>query len=114
MVSDGHTVLITLAGTGALQIREPTLSGSLAALFQHAWDAAAPMHTRPEPGDTGISPRERALLSYLAAGLTVEAAARRLGISSRTAGRLVAGLMAKLGASSRLQAGYKATRRGWL
>jgi DNA-binding CsgD family transcriptional regulator len=114
MVSDQHTVLITLAGTGAVRIREPALSGSLAALFQHAWEAAVPLPARAEPGDPEISPRERALLSYLAAGLTVEAAARRLGISARTAGRLVAGLMAKLGASSRLQAGYEATKRGWL
>ena len=57
---------------------------------------------------------ERALLKLLAAGLTDEAVARRLGRSVRTTRSQVAALMVKLGASSRFQAGHKAAERGWL
>jgi DNA-binding CsgD family transcriptional regulator len=70
--------------------------------------------TNPANGTRAVSGDERALLRLLAAGLTDEAAARRLGISVRTARRQVAVLMDKLGASSRFQAGYRAAQRGWL
>ena len=53
-------------------------------------------------------------MKLLAAGLTDEAAAARLNISHRTARRLMAGLMERLGARSRFEAGLKAAQRGWL
>lgn len=119
MISDQQAALIPLEparpGNGSLYIREPVIVALLATLFRSAWEAARPLQAQhPAEGSPAINARERALLRYLAAGLTVEAAARRLGISARTAGRLVATLMGKLGATSRLQAGYEATRRGWL
>lgn len=70
--------------------------------------------TNPANGTHAVSGDEKALLRLLAAGLTDEAAARRLGISVRTARRQVAVLMNKLGASSRFQAGHRAAQRGWL
>lgn len=50
----------------------------------------------------------------LAAGLTDEVAGRRLGISARSVRRQMAGLMERLGASSRFEAGLRAAQRGWL
>lgn len=50
----------------------------------------------------------------LAAGLTDEAAAKRLGVSLRTVRRIMAGLMDRLQASSRFEAGLKAAQKGWL
>ena len=50
----------------------------------------------------------------MAAGVTDEAAANRLGVSLRTVRRRVADLMERLDASSRFEAGLKAGRRGWL
>jgi DNA-binding NarL/FixJ family response regulator len=61
-----------------------------------------------------LSDRERQLLTLLTAGYTDESAAVRLGISVRTVRRLVSGIMNRLGARSRFQAGVKAADRGWL
>jgi DNA-binding NarL/FixJ family response regulator len=61
-----------------------------------------------------LSHRERQLLTLLTAGYTDESAAVRLGISVRTVRRLVSGIMNRLGARSRFQAGVKAADRGWL
>lgn len=50
----------------------------------------------------------------LTAGLTDEGISRRTGLSVRTIRRTVAGVMAKLGAQSRFQAGAEAVRRQWI
>ncbi|GAA3924602.1 helix-turn-helix domain-containing protein [Actinoplanes auranticolor] len=49
--------------------------------------------------------RERELLKLLAAGMTDESAAVRLGISARSVRRMMSGVMDRLGARSRFQAG---------
>jgi DNA-binding NarL/FixJ family response regulator len=54
------------------------------------------------------------MMRLLAAGLTDEAAANRLGVSLRTVRRQVRTVMTRLQASSRFQAGYNAAERGWL
>jgi DNA-binding CsgD family transcriptional regulator len=56
----------------------------------------------------------REILRLMAAGLTDEAIASRLGISARSARRHIAAIMDALGAVSRFQAGAEAARRGWL
>jgi DNA-binding CsgD family transcriptional regulator len=119
MISDQHAALIPLdrahPGNDALCIREPVIVAILAVMFVNAWNTATPLgNTAREGRAQAISAREQALLRYLAAGLTDEATARRLGISLRTTRRQVAALMVKLGASSRFQAGREAARRGWL
>ncbi|MFD9864636.1 DNA-binding response regulator [Streptomyces alboflavus] len=53
----------------------------------------------------------RSVLGALSAGLTDEAAARRLGMSLRTYRRRVAALMAAVGATSRFQAGVRVRGR---
>jgi hypothetical protein len=50
----------------------------------------------------------------MAAGLTDEAAAKRLGVSLRTVRRQIQALMTRLQATSRFQAGHNAAQRGWL
>ncbi|WP_020629949.1 LuxR C-terminal-related transcriptional regulator [Amycolatopsis alba] len=67
----------------------------------------------PPPGDS-LNGKELALLKLLAAGCTDAAAAGRLHISHRTARRMMAALMERLGARSRFEAGVKAARLGWL
>lgn len=56
--------------------------------------------------------RERQLLTVLTAGYTDDSAAVRLGILVRTVRRVVSGIMGRLGARSRFQAGVKAADRG--
>ncbi len=65
-------------------------------------------------GSAVLTDEEQVLLSYLAAGLKDEAIARQLACSRRTLRRRVDGLLDKLGASSRFQAGALAAQRGWL
>ncbi|MEU6681013.1 LuxR C-terminal-related transcriptional regulator [Streptomyces sp. NPDC046925] len=73
---------------------------------------------RPTGGDslssTDLSSTERALLRLAAEGCTDAAAASRLHVSHRTARRMMAALMERLGARSRFEAGVKAVRLGWL
>ncbi|MFE4605468.1 LuxR C-terminal-related transcriptional regulator, partial [Kitasatospora indigofera] len=58
--------------------------------------------------------RHHEVLRLLAAGLTDAAISRKLEVSERTVRRLVAELIADLGAESRFQAGVHAARLGRL
>ncbi|MQS13059.1 helix-turn-helix transcriptional regulator [Streptomyces kaniharaensis] len=100
---------------GALCTREPAIVANLVALFEQAWNTAVPLgaDTAADP-ESGLGPVEKELLKLLAAGLTDETAARRLGVSLRTVRRQMAALMERLDASSRFEAGLKAARLGWL
>jgi len=85
------------------------------AAMAHIARLATPLTGALPPAEPASpSAGERALLRLLAGGLTDETAARRLGISVRTARRQMAALMGMLEASSRFQAGHKAAQRGWL
>jgi DNA-binding CsgD family transcriptional regulator len=97
-------------------VREPGLVVPLIELFETSWAAAKPIDG-PEPTEEDEkepTPQELALLRLLAAGSTDEAAAKKLGVSVRTVRRIMADLMDQLAASSRFEAGHKATQRGWL
>lgn len=115
---DGNTALLSLGKNrdvpGAFLIREPGIVAPLAELFEQCWAAAEPL-SRAEPTDDGTpSAQELALLRILAAGSTDEAAAKKLGVSVRTVRRIMADLMERLGATSRFEAGHRATQRDWL
>ncbi|KUN75294.1 hypothetical protein AQJ66_36130 [Streptomyces bungoensis] len=102
---------------GAVLLDEPGVLAGLRVLFTHLWDtAAAPDCIGPDDGTDrtreACSPRERALLDFLAEGLTDEAAARRLGISLRSERRMISSLSDRFGARSRFQLGLHAARRG--
>ncbi|MFD9575803.1 LuxR C-terminal-related transcriptional regulator [Streptomyces sp. NPDC059982] len=100
---------------GALCIREPGVVASLVALFEQTWQSAVPLGAdRSKDSETGLTASEQGVLRLLASGLTDEVAGRRLGISARSVRRQMAGLMERLEASSRFEAGLKAARRGWL
>lgn len=97
-------VCVTAAGTIA----------SLLALFEQVWQTATPLGADRAADRQGLTDPERALLTLLARGLTDEAAAARLGVSTRTARRMMAAIMERLGAASRFEAGLKAAQHGWL
>ena len=97
-------------------IREPALVIPLIELYEMSWAAAKPLDA-PNPKQSeekGPTPQEVALLRLLASGSTDEAAGKKLGISVRTVRRIMADLMERLEASSRFEAGHKATQRSWL
>ncbi|MGW6984059.1 helix-turn-helix transcriptional regulator [Streptomyces sp. NPDC054932] len=100
---------------GALCTTAPGIVASLVSLFHQTWDTAVPLGaTRQAATEQGISAGERELLKLLAAGMTDEAAGKRLGVSLRTVRRQMSALMERLNAASRFEAGLKAAQRGWL
>jgi DNA-binding CsgD family transcriptional regulator len=87
-------------------------------LFLQHWQDAKRWgeHREPAHESAGDMPteQERALLELLLHGNTDDQAGRRLGVSTRTVGRMAADLMRRLGARSRFEAGALAVLRGWL
>ncbi|MFI8993335.1 LuxR C-terminal-related transcriptional regulator [Streptomyces sp. NPDC053542] len=104
------------SSAGAILARGPALVRSYLALYEHCWHTAVPFGEQlaPERGGDGLSEQQRAALRMLASGMKDEKIARSLGVSLRTVSRLLSELMQELGASSRFEAGVRATRLGWL
>lgn len=116
---DGSTALVPLdpADTrrGAVVLHAAGAITALVALFEQAWSIALPLGAdRPRDRTTGLTAQESELLTLLAGGLTDEAAGARLGVSLSTVRRCMAGIMERLGARSRFEAGLRAAERGWL
>ena len=100
----------------AVLVRDPATVAVIRELFEYFWAGAwvpPELHPRDRPAD-GPGDRHREVLRLLAAGLTDAAIARKLEVSERTVRRLVAELIADLGAESRFQAGVHAARLGRL
>jgi DNA-binding CsgD family transcriptional regulator len=87
---------------------------ALCSLFDIVWAGATPLGSTARRDERGITPQQGEVLRLLAQGLTDEATAHRLGVAPRTARRIAAELMERLGARSRFQAGAHAALRGWL
>jgi DNA-binding NarL/FixJ family response regulator len=90
----------------------PVLVSGVYSLLSAAWEAAIDLDACLRGEVPELAPEAREVLRALGAGLTDEAAARRLGTSLRTYRRRVAELMAALEAGSRFQAGVRAGELG--
>jgi DNA-binding NarL/FixJ family response regulator len=90
----------------------PVLVSGVYSLFTAAWEAATDLGAFLHGEVPELAPEDREILRALGAGLTDEAAARRLGTSLRTYRRRVAELMAALEVGSRFQAGMRAGELG--
>jgi DNA-binding CsgD family transcriptional regulator/sugar-specific transcriptional regulator TrmB len=100
---------------GAICTTEGGIVASMVAIYEQAWEIAVPLGACAAADSlTGLTPEEQEILRMIAMGLTDEAAGRRLGLSERTVRRKISGLMERLGATSRFEAGVKAAQRGWL
>lgn len=84
-------------------------------------DVPSTARVRPHPSPRSASidlerptRDELLVMKLLATGLTDEVAASRLGWTRRTFRRRLKGAMDKLGAVSRLQAGYMYASSGWI
>ncbi|GAB3450553.1 helix-turn-helix domain-containing protein [Actinophytocola sediminis] len=115
-IFDEHTAVVPLTRTEVAEsvalVHESGLLDALVALFETLW-SSAPSLDRP-PDAPPIPPAEAELLTLLAMGVKDGAVARQLGVSIRTARRRISGVLDRLGATSRFQAGREAERRGWL
>ncbi|HEX4705702.1 MAG TPA: LuxR C-terminal-related transcriptional regulator [Pseudonocardiaceae bacterium] len=99
---------------GALIVRQPGLLDGFVRLFHLMWSGTAELAPDSDPSDGELTDDDRDLLALLASGTTDEAAAREFGISERQVRRRMAGLMRRLSARSRFEAGVLAVRRGWI
>ncbi|MFJ8628713.1 helix-turn-helix transcriptional regulator [Kitasatospora sp. NPDC093550] len=102
------------ASRGVAVIREPGAVTGLCALFDQIWEQSEVLGAAPVTPAGEITPQQRELLRLLSAGLTDEAAARRLGVSLRTERRMITDLMEQFDAQSRFQLGQRVTERGLL
>ncbi|MEU3185751.1 DNA-binding response regulator [Streptomyces sp. NPDC006923] len=99
---------------GVLLIRDQAVVQALVRTHQTWWETGEELPTAMVPAP-GVMPGQlRPVLEALLAGLTDEAAATRLGMSSRTYSRRVGDLLTALGTTSRFRAGAEAARRGWI
>lgn len=78
------------------------------------WQGSAPADARAVASDVQLTPRETAVLTLVAGGLTAAAAARRLLVAERTVHKHLERIYAKLGVSDRLSAVLRAQRLGIL
>ncbi|MFD6435050.1 LuxR C-terminal-related transcriptional regulator [Streptomyces venezuelae] len=114
-----RTTAFLAAGTDdsvALELHHPALVEYFATTFWRLWRLATPLWPRaaPQPADTGVPARQRAIAGYLVEGLTDSEIAERLGMNIRTARVHIAKLATTLGSQSRAQLGYLIGQSGIL
>lgn len=112
VVFDRELALVPRAeGNGCLLLRERALVRFLASLYDRDWTLATPLTGAGEAEQRTAREELRAtILRALVNGGKDREIAEQLGISERTCQRHIAEIMAKLGARTRLQAGYLAYR----
>jgi DNA-binding CsgD family transcriptional regulator len=117
-IYDRRTALVATepeySGNGAVLVQGTELLRSLCTLFEQSWSFALDLGAPRRRDQEGLTAQEREILRLLAEGNTDAMVARNLGISIRTAQRLVAELASRLGARSRFQIGMRAAEAGWL
>lgn len=117
-IIDRRVALVPLAGGvyDNLAVVHPSgLLDALIELYETYWEMAVPIGaTGVEADEDGPTREEIALLTMLRAGFKDQTIARQLGLSTRTATRRIAALMARLDSTTRFQAGVEASARGWI
>lgn len=115
MVFDRKIAVLPLdprqAGNGVLEIADPALVQSIVSLFTREWQRARDPRHADVPMVT-LSLRERALIDLLAAGHSDTAVARKLGLSVRTIGYTLRGLMDRFNVENRFQLGLALGSQG--
>ncbi|WP_052682057.1 helix-turn-helix transcriptional regulator [Saccharothrix sp. ST-888] len=93
-------------------VYEPSMISLLRRLYEYAWQAGTDFEADAVSYGETLDDVKATILDLLASGLKDEVVARRIGMSSRTFRRHIAGIMDELGADSRFQAGVAAARAG--
>ncbi|MFJ3173896.1 LuxR C-terminal-related transcriptional regulator [Streptomyces roseus] len=116
---DEETAVVPAGAGGAAVLHDPTAVAFLTVIFDHIWEHAEPVGADGPGGPGGAAGHvfedvEAAVLRHLARGRSDDFIARKLGISTRTMRRYLAGLCEKLGVETRFQLGVAAERLGLL
>jgi DNA-binding CsgD family transcriptional regulator len=101
----------------ALLLHASSLLDAFVMLFESLWDQAVPLRfndTTSVEDQQNSSGVDVEVLSLAVAGLGDDAIAARLNVSVRTVHRRIRQMMTELGARTRLQMGFLASKRGWL
>jgi DNA-binding CsgD family transcriptional regulator len=119
LIVDRQVAVLPLTLGSQLQqsavIHRSTLLDAMVTLFEVFWSRAMPLQAdHASTDDDPLSAEDRRLLSMLVMGGKDEAIARELGIGVRTLRRRMQGLLHRLGAETRFQAGMQASRQGWI
>lgn len=117
LIVDGRSALVRSAAPTGCQswvVRAPGVIQALHSLYVATWRRAVPLADQVHFNSRTSSQTARQVLIRLHLGLTDDTAARELSMSVRTYRRYVADIMRALGASSRFQAGVRATQLGLL
>jgi DNA-binding CsgD family transcriptional regulator len=108
VVIDRKVALLPVAqddfARGYLEVVHPPLIAALVVLFERHWESARDPLEYAVP-DFALNPRERAVVTLLAAGHTDATAARELRISQRSVTNVLRSLMDRLGVDNRFQLG---------
>lgn len=99
---------------GAILVHACGLLDALDALFERAWREGVPLGGEAVTTSlaAAVGAESADVLALLIGGLTDKSVASHLGLSRRTVQRRARDAMDRLGASTRLQLGYQAARRG--
>ncbi len=99
---------------GALVITEPNVVSYLCRAHDNTWLAGEPFDPDSVNYEETSSAIQNSILQLMSLGLKDEAIARRLGMATGTCRRYIASIIESLGATSRFQAGVRATQLGLL
>ncbi|MFJ8017262.1 LuxR C-terminal-related transcriptional regulator [Streptomyces sp. NPDC096339] len=116
IVYDRAIAVITLPDNpkGAALIRDPNVVQFVVQSFEYAWAISEPFNPEFDPREIrSISDSlNDAVLRMLVSGHDDKSIARQLGISPRTCQRRISDVMQRIGARTRLQAGYLIRHNG--
>ncbi|WP_329207702.1 LuxR C-terminal-related transcriptional regulator [Streptomyces sp. NBC_01696] len=113
IILDDDTAVVPTATGGAAVLHDPTVVTFLTVIFDHIWEHARPVGTGGADNEV-FEDVELAVLRHLEHGRSDDFIARKLGISTRTMRRYLAGLCEKLQVETRFQLGLAAARLGLL
>jgi DNA-binding CsgD family transcriptional regulator len=106
VMMDGPPVT-TGAHVSTWLVTDPEIVGLAAGLWEASWRLAQPVAPPPAPAPAELTLRQRALIPLLLQGRSEARIARDLGIAPRTVTYEVRALMTALGATCRVDLGYR-------
>lgn len=111
IISDHREIMLMWKNDAGIPVafrsNDPSLVSIMLKGFNHVWDRSVPFGLKSHLADVEIPENVKEIIRLMTLGLTDEAIARRLNISSRTVARRIGALMSSLNINTRFQLGLK-------